>query len=205
MNADHDRNLEQAIDALLDNVYWAWNYYFALEGLHEEYNASPISFAHVPSLTTCFWHALFDALFAKSGQLIDRKQNVRSVHYLFKLIRRYRPEDTEMLRQIEEHERALDVRANTIAKRIANWRNQVVAHLSVKGLNDSFFEENRIALPEFKAFLEQFDGVVQFYSKAILNRTNDTITGALKQKRDVHDLFRGAVGEPSAAADTMPH
>lgn len=201
MNADHDHNVEEVIDALLDNVFWAWNYFFALEGLHEEYKASPESFNRVPALTTCLWHALFDALFAKSGQFIDRTRNVRSVYQLFKLLRRYRPQDTEMLHHIKEHERALDVPANAIAHRISNWRNHVVAHLALDGLNDAFFKENRISLPEFKAFLEQVDSVVQFYSKVILNRTNDTTSGALRQKHDVHNLFRGVVAEPRAVRD----
>ena len=190
MNGDHDRNLEEVIDALLENVFWAWNYFFALEGLHEEYKISPESFARVPDLTTCLLYALFDALFAKSSQFIDKTRNVQSVYHLFKLVRRYRPQHTEMLRHVKEHTRALDVPANTIARRIINWRNNVVAHRALDGLNDVFFEENRISLSEFKAFLEQIDGVVQFYSKVILNRANDTTSGALRQKHDVHNLFR---------------
>lgn len=190
MNGDHDRNLEEVIDALLNNVVWAWNYFFALEGIHEGYKASAESFARVPQLTTCLWYALFDALFVKSSQFIDKTRNVHSVYHLLKLVRRYRPQDTEMLHHVKEHTRALDVPANTIARRIITWRNNVVAHRALDGLNDAFFEENRIFLSEFEAFLKQIDGVVQFYSIVILNRTNDTTSGALQQKHDIHTLFR---------------
>lgn len=124
--------------------------------------------------------------------------SLQEVEYLFKLLRQYRPSDTELLCQVKLHEQALGVPANTIAQRIEYWRNNVVAHLTLNGMNPSFFEENRIALSELKAFLHQIDGAVQFFSQLILNRTNDTITAARQQNHDIRNLFRGAGAEPRA-------
>jgi hypothetical protein len=106
-----------------------------------------------------------------------------------------------MLRQVKEHEKTVECQLDTITKRINNWRNQAIAHQNVNGLTASFFEENRIALSEFKIFLKQLDDLIQFYSQTILNRTNDTTTGALQQKKDVHTLFHRLVGEFRATTE----
>ena len=118
MNPHHQQNLEEVIDSLCENLVWAWNYYYVLEGLHEEARVSSAQVDRYPSLMNCLWSAFFDALFIKLYHFIDRTKNVHSFYYLFKLIRRYIPDNKDLLSKISVHESKLHKTTDTILFRI---------------------------------------------------------------------------------------
>ena len=195
MNPDHQQNLEEVIDSLCENLVWAWNYYHILEGLHEEASVSRAQVDRFPSLMSCLWSAFFDALFIKLNHFIDRTKNVHSFYYLFKLIRRYLPDNKDLLSKIEVHESKFHKAADPIIEKIENWRNQAVAHLTRASRDDRFYEENKMHLNEIKIFLQLSDMILETYSLAILNRINDTISGSLAQKKEIKSLFEGLRAE----------
>jgi len=195
MNPDHQHNLEEIIDSLCENLVWAWNYYHVLEGLHEEAKESREQVNRFPSLMNCLWAALFDALFLKLNHFIDRTKTVHSLYYLFKRIRSYLPEDTDLHTKISEHESKLHKTSDPIIDKIENWRHNVVAHLSPASRDDQFYKENKMHLDEIKNYLHLIDMILETYSLAILNRINDTISGSLVQKKEIKKLFDGLRAE----------
>lgn len=189
MDSAEHKAVGAIIDALLNNLVWAWNYFYVLEGLHEEFRADRKRFVAIPALTTCLWHALFDALILKSSQFIDRRKNVQSIYQLFQLVRRYRPHDIDLLKVIKQHERALDDPKICVLA-IRRWRNEILAHATKMQEDSTFFEQNRLALLDIKSFLQFLNSAIEFYSVRILDRSNDTMVGAIQQKSELRTLLR---------------
>jgi uncharacterized protein YPO0396 len=125
----------------------------------------------------------------KLNHFIDRTKNVRSFFYLFKLIRRHFPENTELQSKISEHENKLHKAADPIIGKIENWRNQAVAHLTPASIDEQFHEENKMHLNEIKNYLELCCEITNTYSYNILNRIDDTVSESLAQKKEIKSLF----------------
>jgi len=189
MNPVQKDNIEKVIDSLSQNLVWAWNYYHFLEGLHEEAKESNEQVERFPCIISCLWLAVFEALFVRMNHFIDRTKNVHSFFYLFKLIRCYLPENTELKSKISEHKNKLLKTADPIIEKIENWRNQAVAHLTPASIDEQFHEENVMHLKEIKNYLELSCEILNTYSCDILNRIDDTVSESLTQKKEIKSLF----------------
>lgn len=204
MDSNQQRELEKTIDTLCANLASAWEYFNVLEGLHEEAKSSTMQVNRFPHLMTCIWSALFDALFLKLNHFVDRTKNVYSFHRLFKLIKRYLPHDKDLSKKISDDENRLSKTADPAINKIENWRKQVVAHLTISSQDQSFYDQNKMGLPEIKKFLELSIEALDYYSLAVLNRVTDTCSDTLEYydlleyKKDIQRLFEGLKAEPGA-------
>ena len=87
MNTDQNRNVEQAIDDLCENLVWSWAYFTILQGLHEVAKSSPASVDPYPQFISCLYHGLFDCLFIRIHNFIDPSKGTCGFHHLFKVLR----------------------------------------------------------------------------------------------------------------------
>ncbi|OHB67460.1 MAG: hypothetical protein A2Y76_14645 [Planctomycetes bacterium RBG_13_60_9] len=172
MNANQRKKIEETIDGLCENLVWAWAYFRTLAGLHEVAKTSKESLDAYPQLISCVYHGLFDALFLRLHHFIDGSRNAGGFPSLFKILRRYCPVDTDLMRQIEEDERRL--REEASAQKINNWRNQVVAHFTSARNDPDFFSDNRLRLSEISGLIVLLENCLEGYSMKLLQRENDT-------------------------------
>lgn len=189
MNPDHQHNLEEVIDSLCVNLAWACNYYSILEGLHEEARKTREQVSRFPFLMDCLWSALFDALFLQLNHFIDRTKNVHSFYYLFKLMRRYLSDNTDLHSKGLEYEGKLHKTADPAIEKIENWRKQAVAHLTPASRDERFYEENRMHLLEIKEYLQLCSTILDTYSSAISLPMDDTVSRSVTQKEEIKRLF----------------
>lgn len=186
MNSDHLKNIDVLIDALCDSLVWGWRYYFALEGLHIAAKEATGELLGIGSFLNCIWASLYEALFAKASHLIDGTKNVNSFYLLFKLVRRYAPENGDLLRQVSVHETMLK---NEVAAKISNWRNQRLSHLTSDGIDDQFHRNNQLHLKELRSLLESFEDIINAYCFLLFSRIVDTKSGAINQKDEAQFLL----------------
>ena len=172
MNIEQHKNIEQAIDSLCENLVWSRAYHSALLSLHTIAKTDPLALDQYPQAVSCLYHGLFDALFLRLYHFIDRTKGASGLPALFKLLRRYYGEDRDMLNQISFDERCIGEVSDL--KKIDNWRNQIVAHMTNSKRNTTFFTDNRLHLSELGALIDVFENTVQHYSHRLLQRNNDT-------------------------------
>jgi len=172
MNIDQQKNTEEAIDSLCENLVWTWAYFRALSGLHTVAKTSPQSLDAYPQLVSSLYHALFDALFLKLHHFIDPSKHASGFPNLFKLLRRYDPADTNLLQRVKLDENRFSEEANL--KKISVWRNEVVAHLTRSHLNSEFFTNNQLHLSEIEYLIVFLEDTLETYSQTLLQRFNDT-------------------------------
>jgi len=204
MDFKQQHNIEKTIDALRENLAYALEYYHVLEGLHEEAVASDSKIGCFPYLMSSIWSALFDALFLKLNHFVDRTKNVYSFYRLFKLIKRYFPDDEVLSRKVSEDEKRLSKTADPVINKIENWRKLVVAHLTQSSQDQSFYDQNMMRLHEIKKFLELSLEILDYYSVTILKRSTDSVSDVLEYyniselKEDIQRLFEGLKAESDA-------
>jgi len=121
---------------------------------------------------SCLYHGLFDLLFIKTSNFIELSKGACGLPSLFKLIRRYAPEDTKLLSQIKRDENLLKKEANL--DKIKKWRNHVSAHLTRSHQDTGFFDENRLHLDEIEDVIVTLEKTIEGYSKRLIGRENDT-------------------------------
>lgn len=124
--------------------------------------------------------------YSSPSHLIDGTKNVNSFYLLFKLVRRYAPENGDLLRQVSVHETMLK---NEVAAKISNWRNQRLSHLTSDGIDDQFHRNNQLQLEELRSLLESFEDIINAYCFILFSRIVDTKTGAINQKDEAQFLL----------------
>ena len=134
----------------------AWTNFHILRGIANAYLGRPQvgSFDRlVPKLRV----ALFDALFAAIGTLIDRTSGTSSLHQLAVLLKRDTSENTKSVQELIYQ--LSSPKEGPIFK-IMQWRNLRVAHRTELGRDYEFFEKNRISLAEIERALKAIDAAV---------------------------------------------
>lgn len=204
MDSNQQHNLEKTIDALCENLAYAWEYYHVLEELHEEAVASDSKVGRFPHLMNSIWSALFDALFLRLNHFVDKSKNVYSFYRLFKLINRHLSSDKILVSKISEDIGRIDKEAVPVIQKIVNWRKQVVAHLTPSSQDSNFYVQNKMHLFEIKKFLELSIEILDYYSVTILKRSTDTVSDVLEYydiseyKKEIKKLFKSIQAEQGA-------
>lgn len=187
MNASQQKNIEEAIDNLCENLVWTWAYYHTLSGLHKVAKDLPTLLDPYPQFISCLYHGLFDALFLKLHHFVDSSKGASGFPSLFKLLRRYCPDDNALLDQIRIDEESLSKEANV--HKITNWRNQVVAHLTRSHRDSEFFADNRLHFSEIQELIAFLESTIETYSKRLLQRVNDTRYPSMAVAQEIANLL----------------
>jgi hypothetical protein len=188
MNEKEQKNVELAIDGLCENLVWTWAYYRALFALHEVAKSSPDLLQPYPQFISCLYHGLFDALFLKLYHFLDRSKGASGFPHLFKLLRRYCADDSNLLSQVKLDEKRFAEEINV--EKVNKWRNEVVAHLTHRHREPEFFTDNRLHLPEIQGLIAWLEGTVESYSQTVLQRGNDTRYPSEAVAREVAALMK---------------
>ena len=187
MDSNQQRNIEQAIDDLCENLVWTWAYLRALKGLHMVAKSSPDSLNSYTQLTSCLYHGLFDVLFIKINNFIDSSKEACGFPNLFKLLRKYLSDDTNLLKQIKSDESRLRNEADI--KAVKSWRNGISAHLTKSCRDSSFFSSNRLYLNDLEILLKLMEELLEKYSFQLLGRFNDTKNPSSEIIQEINALF----------------
>lgn len=187
MNTDQQKNIEQAIDDLCENLAWSWAYFRALKGLQSVAISSPKSLDAYPQLTSCLYHGLFDILFIKIYNFIDSSKGACGFPRIFKLLRNYLPNNNKLLKQIKTDEAKIKNVADI--ETVRKWRNEISAHLTKSYRNSAFFSSERLHLSEIENMLKLLEEMVENYSFSLLNRFNDTRNPSAKIIQEIKRLL----------------
>ncbi len=188
MNTDQQKNIEDAIDNLCENLVWTWAYYRALAGLHKLAKDSPKLLEPYPEFISCLYHGLFDALFLKLSHFVDSSKGASGIPSMFKLLRRYYLNDKSLIDQIKIDDKSLSEKTNM--RKISNWRNQIVAHLSHTIHDSDFFNDNKLHLSEIQDLIIFFESMINTYSKKLLQRVNDTRYPSISVEQEISNMMR---------------
>ncbi len=189
MNTDHFKNVEQAIDSLCENIVWVWAYYRSLNTLHRLAKMKPSSLKPYPEFVSSLYHGYFDLLFIKIIHCVDNTKGTCGLPNLFKMLRRYAPEEKQLLERIKKDEKRLKRRA--VLDKINKWRNQISAHLTQSNNNQEFFNDNRLHLKQIEAVIKTLEEMIDYYSQVLLGRANFMRDPSKKLSREVKSLFMG--------------
>ncbi len=186
----NDENLEKIIDKLCENLDYAWRYYFTLEALHEQAKSDASIIDNYSLFFLTIYHSLFDALFLRIAHFTDKRINVVSFHYLHKKIEKCYPNNDAAKRLISEGRNLLNSNTLCNLKKIKDWRNKVVAHLSSEVFlqGSDFFDENRLHLLEIRKILNTFERIIKKYGFHFLERFDYTRSNNVKKV--TNRLFR---------------
>lgn len=195
MNSDQQINIEQAVDDLCENLVWAWAYLRALKGLHMVAKLSPDSLNSYTQLTSCLYHGLFDVLFIKIYNFIDSSKGACGFPKLFKLLRKYLSDDTNLLKQIKSDECRL--RNGADAKTVGSWRNGISAHLTQSYRDSAFFSSKRLHLNDLETLLKLIEELLEKYSFQLLGRFNDTKNPSAEIIQEINALFLPRAEQPN--------
>jgi len=197
MNTDQNRNVEQAIDDLCENLVWSWAYFTTLQGLHEVAKSSPTSVDPYPQFISCLYHGLFDCLFIRIYNFINPSKGTCGFPHLFKSLRRYCPDDSQLMAQTRADEARFKNEASI--EKIKNWRNEISAHLTEKYHHSGFFLSNRLHLAELESLLRLIEEMIEGYSARIIGRFNDTRNPSTEIIKEIQALFLRRTEQGGAA------
>ena len=194
MNADQQINIEALVEANARALCSAWSYFHLLQGMHEGSKNHPVVVQKFDRFFDQVWRAVFDALFAKAGTLIDRTKGTHSLPNLLTLAQRYaKPELKPVLKHIDL---CLNAQDGPIAK-IESWRHQVVAHRTTEGQNAAFHISNRMKLGEISTGLSQLQSLLNRFSLNFLRVHNDTESGSEDLIEQANALFARIAESPA--------
>ena len=174
MNVDQQSNIDSMVKAIAETLFSAWSYFHLLQGFHQGSKTHPVVVQKFDRLFDQVWRAVFDGLFAKAGNLIDRSKGTYSLPNLVTITRRYG--GAELKRVTDEVEARLNNQNGPLVK-IESWRHQVVAHRTPNGRDDIFYIDNKMNLDEIAAGLTQLELLLNTISLEVLKVHNDTETG----------------------------
>ena len=178
--------IESVVHELSGSLVAAWTYLNLLRGLHEGARANPLAANRFGLLFDQLWRAIFDALFAKIGTLIDRKRNMHSLPNLVTLIRRLGdPGQKARLVQVESY---LSYKEGAIPK-IEKWRNNAVAHRPQNLSKDTFSIENKLDLDDLGVTLKKLEDALNNLSENVLALRVDTFSGPETLIEDGRAMF----------------
>lgn len=187
MNKDHLKNIEQAIDTLCENLVWTWGYYRTLYALHNLAKTKPSSLEPFPEFVSCLYHGYFDLLFIKINHFIDTTKGVCGLPNLFTLLRRYAPEDTQLLERVKKDE--IRLKRSVVLGKINKWRKQISAHLTPRKNNPDFFSQNHLHLKQIENVINTLEKIVEYYSEVLLGRVNFMRDPSKIITKEVKSLF----------------
>jgi hypothetical protein len=193
MNIDHNKNIEQSIDDLCENLVWTWAYFRVINGLHIAAKSFPESLVPYPQLISCLYHGLFDVLFIKIYNFIDPSKEARGFPKLFKLLRKYLSDNTNLMAQVKNDEERFKKEENI--EKIKKWRHEVTAHLTQSFRDQSFFSSNRLHLTELEELLKLLEKTLENYSFILLQRFNDTQHPSKEIESEIEKLLNRSTAE----------
>jgi hypothetical protein len=195
MDSNQQRNIEQVIDDLCENLVWTWAYFRALKGLHLIAKSSPDTLNSYTQLTSCLYHGLFDVLFIKINNFIDASKRACGFPKLFRLLRKYLSDDTDLLKQVKFDENRLKNEVDI--QTVKSWRNGISAHLTQSYRDPSFFSSNRLHLNDLEILLELIAELLEKYSFQLLGRFNDTKHPSAEIIDEINVLFLPRAEQPN--------
>lgn len=199
MNIDQKHNVDEMVRALAEALFAGWSYLHLLRGFQQGGQNHPIVFDRFGRLFDQTWRAVFDALFAKAGTLIDRTKGTYSIPNLLKAIRRYG--DSELKRILAEVETRLNDSNGPMVK-LENWRHQVVAHRTKEGRDGDFYINNKMHLEDVESALIELEQLLNRLSVEVLGIHNDTRSGSLDLVGQGESLFASIAAEPRVSEDS---
>lgn len=160
MNSIERDYIQTVVDGIGETLVWSWRYYFTLEGIRKGTNAISVTPLPLGVVLNCVWIGLYEALLAKSSQLVDKTKSVHSFYLLFKKIRKYESGNTALLKALSDNKKKL---ADSIPSRIVMWRQNRLSHLTQSGRDAEFFEANKLTLREMSVFLTTSEQILNRY------------------------------------------
>lgn len=145
------------------------------------------------------WRAVFDALFAKAGTLIDRTKGTYSLPNLLKSIRQYG--NSELKDTLADVETRLNDSNGPMAK-LENWRHKMVAHRTKVGRDDDFYRNNKMHLEDVESAVIELEQLLNLLSVGVLAIHNDTRSGSLDLVDQGASLFASVATEPRVPGDS---
>ncbi len=176
MNIDQKNNIDEMVKALAEALFAVWSYLHLLRGFQQGGQSHPVVLECFGRLFDQTWRAVFDALFAKAGTLIDRTKGTYSLPNLLKSIRRYG--NSELKDTLTDVETRLNDSNGPMVK-LENWRHQVVAHRTKVGRDDDFYRNNKMHLEDVESAVIELEQLLNRLSVGVLAIHNDTRSGSL--------------------------
>lgn len=168
MNADQQRNIEESIKAIGEGIFRAWSYLHLLRGFQRGGLANPETLkAHALAVDVTY-RALFDALFAIVGTVLDRTKSTYSIPSLIRMVRRYGVADPDVRRDLAKINAELTEQKSERLHKLEKWRHEVVAHRTPEGRAVEFYANNRLHFDEVEAVLAQLEEMVNRISMPLL-------------------------------------
>lgn len=168
MNADQRNNLEMLVEALATSLYGAWSYAQVLRGFYNGAKAVPEVLNEHAHVTTEIWRALFDALFALIGTIIDRTPNTESLPSLLAMLTRYTPDDPRMRLLQRDLLKRLESNKVPGLRKLEAWRMKAVAHRTPEGKLPSFYTSNQMHLDEIVESLRYLEEILNDFARSVL-------------------------------------
>ena len=186
MNVDQHRNIELLIESISKSLFAAWSYFHLLQGMHDGSKANPSVVVKFDRLFDQLWRAVFDALFAKVGTLIDGTPGTQSLPSLITMVRRYG--NLELKSVLKEVLAELEAKEGPLAK-FESWRHKAVAHRTKDAQLADFHLANKMNLEEVVSGLRTLQLLLNAVSMNVLRIHNDTETGSKDLIKQCNDLF----------------
>jgi len=199
MNIDQKNNVDEMVKALAEALFAVWSYLHLLRGFQQGGQSYPVVLERFGRLFDQTWRAVFDALFAKAGTLIDRTKGTYSLPNLLKSIRRYG--NSELKDTLTDVETRLNDSNGPMVK-LENWRHQVVAHRTKVGRGDDFYRNNKMHLEDVESAVIELEQLLNRLSVGVLAIHNDTRSGSLDLVDQGASLFASVAAEPCVPGDS---
>jgi len=168
MNPGQADNAFRTTEIIAEHLVHAWNYCATLRALQCYACSCPDVLDRNGHFFSTLTFALWDSLFLKLAHCSDRQKEATGFPKLFKQLRAYLPESHHLRQHIDEQERSLT--ALEAREKVEKWRNQVVAHHTVKDEFDAFYKENVCSLDEIESLIRTFDGILRSFSRDLWNQ-----------------------------------
>jgi hypothetical protein len=166
MNQEGRKNILATADTIGDQLAWAWNYIATLRALQRHARACPDAFGKHAHFVLTLTHSIWDALFLRLSHCTDKRKEAIGFPRLFKQVRKYLQPQDALMSKVDEHERELDTLRTK--EKIANWRNRVVAHYTLKE-DDAFFQDNVCSFEEIEDLISRYQNLLNFYGFKLLD------------------------------------
>lgn len=168
LSTQHRNQLKAVAGMIGEDLAQSWNYIGILEAMQVHAKRNRKLFLTHSHFISTFVYAAWDSLFLKLHHCIDRQPKACGFPKLFKLTRKYLPKEKDLLRQVKADEQILG--SDKAVEKIANWRNQMVAHFT---LDDEAFREfykaNQCQIEELKPVITKFQEMLNHYSLILVD------------------------------------
>jgi hypothetical protein len=152
----------EVADTIAEHLVFAWNYCATLRALQCHARSHPDLLEQNAHFFSTFTFALWDSLFLKLAHCSDRRKEALGFPKLFKQLRASLPPSHYLRQNIAEQERRLT--ALKARSKVEKWRNQVVAHHTVRSEFDAFYKENVCSLDEIESLIRAYSEILHSFS-----------------------------------------